>query len=215
MPVVANIIVPSIPLNRLKRLPDSALNLTAECLGLETDERSVILKELNLRRRRLAREHHSSHTARTLFEHFDTLKKGTFLSIAQAHGIILNNPTAVSLRNAISEHVGMGKCISHEGFAPFLGCSSLESEFPPATDLPSCDDPSVRLQIHIIRQLMPVLKLNPLRRLLELDDISYVESDRAKKLRQLLKSYLVRLRSGKYPEDQVGMEGTNRRKRAK
>jgi hypothetical protein len=129
-----------------EHLPDSAPNLTAECLGLETDERSVILRELNLRRRRLAREHHSSHTARSLFEHFDTLKKGTLLSIAQAHGIIFNNPTAVSLRNAISEHVGMGKCITHEGFAPFLGCSSLESEFPPATDLPSCDDPSVRLQ---------------------------------------------------------------------
>ncbi|KAJ7802844.1 hypothetical protein B0H13DRAFT_1931668 [Mycena leptocephala] len=213
--LLAHLLTGHLDISSEERLPDSALNLTAECLGLETNERSVILRELNLRRRRLAREHHSSHTARTLFEHFDTLKKGTLLSITQAHGIILNNPTVVSLQNAISEHVGMGKCITHEGFAPFFGCSSLESEFPPATDLPSCDDPSVRLQIHIIRQLMPVLKLNPLRRLLELHDISYVESDRAKKLRQLLKGYLVRLRSGKYPEDQVGMEGTNRRKRAK
>ncbi|KAJ7903272.1 hypothetical protein B0H13DRAFT_1882121 [Mycena leptocephala] len=197
------------------RLPDFALNLTAECLGLEADERSVILRELNHRRRKLAREHQSSHTARTLFENFDTLNKGTLLSIAQAHGIVLDHPTSESLRNAISEHVGMGKCITHEGFAPFLGCSSLESEFPPSTDVSSCDDPSVRLQIQILRQLMPVLKLNPLRRLLELHDVSYVESDRAKKLRQLLKGYLVRLRSGKYPEHQMGMEGTKRRQRAK
>ncbi|KAJ7930755.1 hypothetical protein B0H13DRAFT_2531818 [Mycena leptocephala] len=123
------------------RLPDSALKLVAECLGLNADERSTILKELNRRRRRLASEHQSSHTARTLFEHLDSLHKGTLLSIAQAHGILLDRPTSESLRNTISEHVAMGQCVTHEGFAPFLGCSSLESEFLPPAAASPCDDP--------------------------------------------------------------------------
>jgi hypothetical protein len=62
--------------------------------------------------------------------------------------------------------------------------------------------------------MMPVLELKPLRMLFELYGISYVESDRAKQLRQHLKSYLIRLRSGKHPEQQVGLDGTKKRQRA-
>ncbi|KAJ7879709.1 hypothetical protein B0H13DRAFT_1892132 [Mycena leptocephala] len=133
------------------------------------------------------------------------------MSIAQAHGIFLEGATNESLREAITQHVGMGMCVAHEEFAPFSGCSSLESEVPPNSETGSCNDPSVRLQI---RQLMPVSKTRPLRRLLELHDVSYLESENAKKLRQRLKSYLIRLRSGKYAQDIVGVPGTNLRLRA-
>jgi hypothetical protein len=163
----------------------SAPKLVVECLGFDVDERSTTRG--NCRRRRLASEHQSSHTARTLFEHFDSLHKGTLLSIAQAHGIVLDRPTSESLRNTISEHVVMSQCVTHEGFASFLGFSSLESEFLPPTAGSSCDGHSVRLQIQTLRELMPVLKLKPLRRLLELHDVGYVESDRAKKNTPTLK----------------------------
>jgi hypothetical protein len=41
----------------------------------------------NCRRRRLASEHQSSHSGRTLFEHIDSLHKGAWLSIAQVLGL--------------------------------------------------------------------------------------------------------------------------------
>ncbi|KAJ7933884.1 hypothetical protein B0H13DRAFT_1855739 [Mycena leptocephala] len=197
------------------RLTDTGIEIIAGCMGWDTNDRSVVLTRMIERRLFLVQKHASSHTARVLFEQLDLLPKGTLMSIAQAHGLFFHNPTNDYLRQAITHHVGMGKCVSHEGYAPFLGCSSLESEFiPPTAEPGTCDDPSVRLQIHILRQLMPILKLRPLRRLLELHDVSYVESDKAKKLRQLMKSYLVRLRSGKYPDNLVGVPGSKRRQRA-
>jgi hypothetical protein len=157
------------------------------------------------RRVSLIQKHASSHTTRVLFEQLGLLPKGTLMSVAQTRGLFFKNPTNDSPRQAISHHAGMGKCVGHEGYALFLGCSLVESEFIPPTSEPgTCDDPLVRLQIHILRQLMPILKLRPLRRLLELHDVSYVESDKTKKLCQLMKSYLVRLRSGKYPDKFVG-----------
>lgn len=162
------------------RLPDIGIGIVADCMGWEDHSRSAVLSRLSNQRRALVHDHSSSHTARTLFEQLHSLPKGTLMSIAQAHGIFLENATSESLREAITQHVGMGMCVAHEGFAPFLGCSSLESEFPPSSETGSCNDPSVRLQIQLLRQLMPVLKTRPLRRLLELHDVSYLESDNAK-----------------------------------
>lgn len=45
------------------------------------------------------------------------------------------------------------------------------------------DSPSVRLQVNILQQLAPILQVRPLQRLLELHDVRYVESDKAKELR--------------------------------
>ncbi|KAJ7476628.1 hypothetical protein FB451DRAFT_1460888 [Mycena latifolia] len=72
--------------------------------------------------------------------------------------------------------------------------SAVASETDPTSD------PSTLLQIHILRQVCPILKLSSLRRLLDLHDVTYVESDRVKQLRKRLKGFLTRLKTGKRPQ---------------
>jgi hypothetical protein len=93
-------------------------------------------------RRALVHDHSTKSYRASLFEQLDSPLKGTLMYIAQVHGIFLKDATNDSLRQAITQHAGMGMCVAHEWFAPFLGCSSLESEFPsPKSDSGSCDDP--------------------------------------------------------------------------
>ncbi|KAJ7018413.1 hypothetical protein C8F04DRAFT_1199008 [Mycena alexandri] len=78
----------------------------------------------------------------------------------------------------------MGKCASHDGYS--FSCSAVEFEF---------SDCAVD---------------TALRRLLKLHDVPFVDSDKTKKLRRRLKSYLTRLRSSKQFEAQFTSSGIAR-----
>ncbi|KAJ6565617.1 hypothetical protein DFH09DRAFT_1081768 [Mycena vulgaris] len=78
-----------------------------------------------------------------------------------------------------------------------LSLCSTKSKICPAFagDRPNdnSENSSTALQIHILTQ--------PLRRLLELHDVPYVESDNVKRLHSRLKGFLTRLKNGKQPVD--------------
>ncbi|KAJ6538215.1 hypothetical protein DFH09DRAFT_1090805 [Mycena vulgaris] len=80
---------------------------------------------------------------------------------------------------------------------------------PPPRHLPPGDNPQpftlscVRLRYNpaVHSLVCPLLNLKPLRRLLELHNVPYVESDNVKRLRAQLKGFLTRLKNGKQPVD--------------
>ncbi|KAJ7441388.1 hypothetical protein B0H11DRAFT_1932993 [Mycena galericulata] len=111
-----------------------------------------------------------------------------------------------SLKVSITQHLGTGACLANESSSSHLACSSLLSQFELGThhqEEYDCDDPNKVLQIRLLTQVCPILNLKPLRRLLELHDISYVESDKKRQLRRRLGTYLHQLKFGKLPEDET------------
>ncbi|KAJ7865938.1 hypothetical protein B0H13DRAFT_1898325 [Mycena leptocephala] len=161
----------------------------------------IILNELGARRQGLVNQHSTEHPARVLFETIENIPKGSLICLALSHGLDIKVGdrilTSEALRVKIYARVGTGQCKHREGQVSHLGCSSIEAQLDPSTSDFKQDDPSKRMQIQILKQLAPVLKTRPLRRLLELHDVSYTESDKLKKLRKRLKSFLYSLASGK------------------
>ncbi|KAJ6483559.1 hypothetical protein C8R47DRAFT_1217638 [Mycena vitilis] len=76
-------------------------------------------------------------------------------------------------------------------------------------------DPAARLQLQILRQVAPVLTVRPLRRLLDMHDVRYKDTDNLKKLRRRLSSFVDRLERGKQGEDDLVLTGTARNERRK
>ncbi|KAJ6471181.1 hypothetical protein DFH09DRAFT_1110647 [Mycena vulgaris] len=146
------------------RLPRQHLAVLAKCLGLSADptaSRIDLMSELGTRRRRIVSEHSNVHTARLLFEQIETLPKGSLLTVARSHGLDLRgHHTRDTLRAAIWKHVGTGACILREGHASHLACSSVSSQFNSGPG-GGIEDPSIQMQVRILRQLGPVLKTNP------------------------------------------------------
>ncbi|KAJ7911941.1 hypothetical protein B0H13DRAFT_1875287 [Mycena leptocephala] len=93
--------------------------------------------------------------------------------------------------------------------------NNFESQFEPFIAQPCTEDPATLLQIHIVREIAPVLQLRPLRRLLDLHDVIYLESDTVKLLRRHLNKFLERLIRGKYGEDELSLTGFTRKSRAR
>ncbi|KAJ7832983.1 hypothetical protein B0H13DRAFT_1914782 [Mycena leptocephala] len=173
--------------------------------------------ELGKKREKLLLAHSSAHSVRAVFDRIESLPKGSLVVLAQSHGIQLGkSPTCEYLRAAIVNHVGTGGCTSREGYSSYLGCSSIESQLASVTATPgTAEDPATLLQIHLIRQIAPILQLRPLRRLLNLHDVSYVETDNVKKLRNRLKRFLDRLVRGKFGDDELSLTGSARKARAR
>ncbi|KAJ7865103.1 hypothetical protein B0H13DRAFT_2353165 [Mycena leptocephala] len=76
----------------------------------------------------------------------------------------------------------------------------------------SSDDPSTRLQMYILRQIGPILFVRPMKRLLDLHDIRYTDTDNIRKLRSHLHSFLNRLDRGN-SEDEPSVAGSARHAR--
>ncbi|KAJ7635439.1 hypothetical protein B0H17DRAFT_1217281 [Mycena rosella] len=86
--------------------------------------------------------------------------------------------------------------------------SAVVSAFPVRDDFEDNLGPSTLLQIHIIEQITPILKVRALRRLLELHDVAYAESDEAKQLRRHLTGFMKRLLTRKRVEGTHTVPGT-------
>jgi hypothetical protein len=152
--------------------------------------------------------HSSDNPSTTVFENIETLPKGTLLSLAQAHGLKIeaDRCSCEHMRAAIVQHLSNGHCASREGLASHLACASLANQFEELLEgAGESEDPSTLLQIYLLRQIMPILKLKPLRRLLEMHDVTYIDSDKVKQLRQHLKKFLNRLQNGKRSDDTLGL----------
>ncbi|KAJ7512241.1 hypothetical protein B0H11DRAFT_2214041 [Mycena galericulata] len=184
------------------RLSDPNVLTVQRALGVPPSiSRPQFLTQLSAHRSSIVAHHSGVHPASDLFSRLEYLPKGSLISVAQAHGVTIDADTKVtldSLRRAIWKHLGTGACTSREGYTSHLACSSLETQMQAFNDDPDDGlDASTRLQIHIIRQISPLLQRKALRRLLELHNVSYVESDKAKQLRKHLKFFLRRLECGK------------------
>ncbi|KAJ7919212.1 hypothetical protein B0H13DRAFT_2431842 [Mycena leptocephala] len=190
-----------------ERLPSTHMFSVIQCLGLpstSSDSREAFLTEIGLRRSTIIEIHASANPAHVLFEYVLKLPEGSLVSLAQSHGLNLCKPDSktllnlADLRTIIWQHLGTGQCTHMESHASYLGCSSVSSQLSAGSTLfEDRDDPPARMQVDILNQLGPVLKIRPLRRLLDLHDVAYAESDKAKKLRQKLKSLFYQLVTGK------------------
>ncbi|KAJ7728621.1 hypothetical protein B0H16DRAFT_1734570 [Mycena metata] len=197
----------------VETFPHSAVEIVGTCFGFEDLSRENVLYNLARQRRILLKGRDGLHTVDGLFNSLERLPKGTLLVLSKAHGLRINASKHV-LQDAIVRHISTGKSVRHEEYS--FSCSAVESEFSDcAVDTGSSEDPSTRLQISILKQLCPVLKLTALRRLLRLHDVPFVDSDKTKKLRRRLKSYLTRLRSGKQFESELTSTDIARAARAK
>jgi hypothetical protein len=92
--------------------------------------------------------------------------------------------------------------VRREGLVLHLSCAPIVSQFKDPENSEESTDSTTALQMHILRTVAPLLNLKPLRRLLELHDVTYDQSDRVRQLRTRLKSYLTRLKNLKYPKGQ-------------
>jgi hypothetical protein len=54
-----------------------------------------------------------------------------------------------------------------------------------------------------MREIAPILALRPLRRLLDMHDVSYSQKDKVKELRTKLRKFMTRLQRGKHGDDDV------------
>ncbi|KAJ7884897.1 hypothetical protein B0H13DRAFT_2343466 [Mycena leptocephala] len=174
------------------RLPDIRVEAAASCLGQTYSSRIDFQQHLGRKRQKLVQAQSAAQSARSVFDNLENLSKGSLSVIAQTHGIRLGkSPTREQLRYAIVHHLG------------------TESQFEPFTAQPgTAEDPATLLQIHIIRQIAPVLQLRPLRRLLDLHDVVYLESDTVKLLRRRLNKFLERLIRGKYGDNELSLTGS-------
>ncbi|KAJ7897496.1 hypothetical protein B0H13DRAFT_1884606 [Mycena leptocephala] len=159
--------------------------LVSKSLGLSEYSRSNLSATLDARRKalRLISEDKPIHTARSIFVKLDYLPKGT-LSLSHAHGLeVPSNVNLPTLRDSIATHIAMSRCRSREA----LACSqiSLQSESPVAS---GSDDPSTRSQLYryLLSQIAPILTVRPLKRLLDLHGIRYVDTDNIRKIRKHL-----------------------------
>ncbi|KAJ7914368.1 hypothetical protein B0H13DRAFT_1873046 [Mycena leptocephala] len=141
-----------------------------------------------------------------------TQMPGTLLSLAHAHGLEVSGDANLNtLRDSIATHIGMGHCTSREALSS-LACSSISSQTE-SQITSSSEDPSTRLQMHIIRQIAPILPVRPLKRLLDMHDIRYASTDKIRKLRNRLDSFLDRLDRGKHNNDEPTVMGSARHAR--
>lgn len=169
----------------LELFPDSHATLVSKSLGLSEYSRSNLSATLDVRRKALISEDKPIHTARSIFVKLDYLPKGT-LSLSHAHRLeIPSNVNLPTLRDSIATHIAMSRCRSREA----LACSqiSLQSESPVAS---GSDDPSTRSQLYryLLSQIAPILTVRPLKRLLDLHGIRYVDTDNIRKIRKHLSS---------------------------
>ncbi|KAJ7035880.1 hypothetical protein C8F04DRAFT_1258517 [Mycena alexandri] len=176
------------------RLPVPHAAVVLSCLGLANASPLHLQRELISRRRQLLREHSSSNPVRVIFESIESLPKGSLLTLAQLHGLrVGERPNMEQLCSSIIHHVGSGLCISREELQSYLACSSVESQLlssPSAITPGTGEDPATQLQVHMIRQIAPILQLRPLRRLLKLHNIPYKEYVNTKALRKRVKTFL-------------------------
>ncbi|KAJ7444001.1 hypothetical protein FB451DRAFT_1413364 [Mycena latifolia] len=185
--------------------PDAGVQVVGKCLGLPTSvcaSRLRTFAALDSRRSALITAHANRVPSVTVFDNLERLSRGSMLAIARSHGLTLDYSRATrdNLRESIILHLSTGSCIRREGLVSHLSCASLVSQFDSLGLDDPTSDPSTLLQIHILRQVCPILKLTALRRLLDLHDVTYVESDKVKKLRWRLKLFLNRLKCGKRPD---------------
>ncbi|KAJ7024245.1 hypothetical protein C8F04DRAFT_1192662 [Mycena alexandri] len=179
--------------------------LTGACIGF--------CDPLSDKRRRVIQDSLEPLVIHDILNRVEDLPKGSLLVLAQSHG--LNSAKARSreqLRASIAHYISMGSCTSREGYSSYLACSELESTLPPsALSTPGTgDDPATCLQIRIIRQIAPLLRVRALKQMLQLHDVKFEEGDNLRQLRKRLKLFLGRLTAGKYAEDDLALTGSAR-----
>ncbi|KAJ7506093.1 hypothetical protein B0H11DRAFT_1904002 [Mycena galericulata] len=204
-------------------LPDSHVEQIGLCLGTS---HAVALSRIDCysfmgsKRRQILADHSSQNPSTEIFSNMELLSRGSLLALARSHGIVDLGKTVTkeAIKVLITKHIATGACSSNESSVSHIACSSLLSQLQNAGlgEEYDCEDPNKLLQIQLLSQLCPILHLKALRRLLELHDISYVESDKKRHLRRLLNRYLHQLKSGKLPENEphsTNLGGKQRRAR--
>ncbi|KAJ7677201.1 hypothetical protein B0H17DRAFT_1139842 [Mycena rosella] len=189
------------------------------CLGLQPsvyESRLGTLSALSDRHNTLSSTHSNRNPSVSVFNDLENLPRGSLLALVLSHALKTDprHATRDSLKNEIALHLSSGRCLHREGLSSHLSCASIISQFDSGRLDETCDDPSTARQINILHQISPLLNLKPLRRLLELHDVSYMESDKSKKLRSRLKAYLKRLMMGKRPDRSL-VEGSAKKERAR
>jgi hypothetical protein len=148
------------------------------------------LRQLDLHRRALLTGHALTNTALSLLTRLKLLHKGTLISLAHSHCIrIPPDAKRDFIQGQIAIHVGTGACTSREGYSSPITCPSIKSRFNTQPSPSSSEDPSMLLQSHIMREIAPILALRPLRRLLDMHDVSYSQKDKVKELGTKLRKY--------------------------
>ncbi|KAJ7861912.1 hypothetical protein B0H13DRAFT_2354905 [Mycena leptocephala] len=194
-----------------ERFPDTHAALVAESLGLANKSKSNLVMQLSAQRKILVTEHTTTQTAKSIFVDLDTLPNGTLLSLAFVHGLeVPENANSKVLRDSIATHIAMGFCTRE--LPSSLACSAISLQSDSHVTSGS-DDPSTRLQMHIMRQIAPILAAQLLKRLLDMHDVTYADTDNLRKLRHHLQSFLDRLDYGKCSEDEPSIMGSARRAR--
>ncbi|KAJ7433599.1 hypothetical protein B0H11DRAFT_1939370 [Mycena galericulata] len=196
------------------RLPVLNSSVVASCLGLPTsisESRPCTLAALSSRRENVLEIHSTENPSVELFEDLEKLPKGSLNSLARAHGLRFESKQTnrEKLRTLIAEHLSHERCTMREGLVSHLACASVVNQFDAEMLLEPDEDPSTLLQIHLLRQITPVLKLKSLRRLLDLHDVKYDQSDKVKQLRRRLHQ------SGKQSDGTLSLRGSAKRARAK
>ncbi|KAJ7919827.1 hypothetical protein B0H13DRAFT_1868242 [Mycena leptocephala] len=201
----------------------SHIGLISSSMGLpsaSSESRDLFLTYISTRRRAVVDQHSAANPALAVLDNVDKLPKGSLISLAQSHGLSVHKKDSfvllnlAQLRRVVWEHLGAGECTRKESYASYLGCSSVASQLcDPSESLEGQDDPSVRMQVAILKNLVPILKIGPLRRLLDLHDVAYGETDKIKRLRRRLKKFLYQLVTGKPSAEHP--EGTRRGDRSR
>ncbi|KAJ7891183.1 hypothetical protein B0H13DRAFT_1887270, partial [Mycena leptocephala] len=167
----------------------SHIGLISSSMGLpsaSSESRDLFLTYISTRRRAVVDQHSAANPALAVLDNVDKLPKGSLISLAQSHGLSVHKKDSfvllnlAQLRRVVWEHLGAGECTRKESYASYLGCSSVASQLcDPSESLEGQDDPSVRMQVAILKNLVPILKIGPLRRLLDLHDVAYGETDKS------------------------------------
>lgn len=122
----------------------------------------------------------------------ERMNKGELHALARSHGInLLRGATSEDIHSAFVMHVTSGKCGGHSCSASLTGCSQLRNEINQA------DHDTSDLRLYVLSAVSTKVKLRPLRRILQANNIPFELNDSLSRLRTRLHQYIRTLRKGK------------------
>ena len=130
----------------------------------------------------------------------EKLTKVSLISLAQAHSITFSlNCTITNLRGIISNHLSHGLCVSGSSEACIRTTEKLFADLQGVNGNDEIDQTVMlsNLEIQALSSVLQQINLRPIRRILDLRNISYSHSDSLSKLRKQLKIFITSLKKGK------------------
>jgi len=134
----------------------------------------------------------------------ENLTKDSLISLAQVHSITFPlKCTVAHLRDIISNHLSCGLCASGSSDA----CIEIAEKFSANGDLKNNEIDQTNmlsnLEIQALSLVLRRVKLRPIRRILDLRNISYSHADGLSKLRKQLKTFITGLKRGQKNAEKV------------